>query len=123
MDPTELQKELTKLQAEISDRYGIKGRTLRDQVRKLGRWLPRYERGQARVLVEAETALQHPKMAMRVQPKPFHHAKTALMMHLETVDPMERRKGALISLVTVILVNVALAIVAIVAFMAWRGLI
>ncbi|WP_147127395.1 hypothetical protein [Shimia ponticola] len=110
MDPTELQKELTKLQAEIADRYGIKGRTLRDQVRKLGRWLPRYERGQARVLVEAETALQHPKMAMLVQPKPFHHAKTALMMHLEGIDPAERRKGMMLSIAATILVNVVCAI-------------
>lgn len=110
MDPTELQKEITKLQAEIADRYGIRGRTLRVQVRKLGRLLPRYERGQARVLVEAETALQHPKMAMRVQVKPFMHAKVALEMHLEGVDPADRRRGMVLSIVTTILVNLFCAI-------------
>ncbi|MEL6610322.1 MAG: hypothetical protein AAFO93_15550 [Pseudomonadota bacterium] len=103
------QREIDALRAEITARYGVTG-TLAAQVRKLGRALPKYERGQARVLVEAERALGHPKMAMRIHRPAFDHAKTALEMHLERVDPHDRRKGMALSIVATVLVNVALAV-------------
>ena len=111
MDPTQFQKDIDALRREIEERYGIAGRTLGVQVRKLGRSLPKYERGQARVLAEAETALGHPKMAMRIQVQAFEHAKTALQMHLETVSPTDRRKGRAIDIAATVLVNVFLAAV------------
>ena len=119
MQPDQFQKEIAALQVMIAERYGIGGQTLAIQIKRLGRALPRYERGQARVLIEAETALQHPKMAMRVQVQPFQHAMTALKMHLEGVDPGHRRRGVLLSITATVMVNVALAIALLAALYVW----
>ena len=123
MDPSQFQAELVALQDMIAERYGVRGTTLAVQVKRLGRLLPRYERGQARVLIEAEQALGHPKMAMRIQPKAFAHAKAALVMHLEGVDRADRRKGAVLGTLTVIVVNVVLAVAALATLAIWQGLI
>lgn len=119
----EFHQAIAVLRGQITDKYGIKAPTLEGQLRKLGRGLPTYERGQAKVLIEAERALAHPKMAQRLQREPFLRAKTALELHLETVSAGDRFKGRLLGILTVILVNLLIVIVLLVAFLRWRGLI
>ena len=117
----EFHRAIASLRDQICDKYRIKAATLEGQLRKLGRGLPKYERGQAKVLIEAERALAHPKMAQRVQREPFLRAKTALELHLETVSAGDRFKGRVIGIMTVILVNLVIVAGVLVAFLRWRA--
>lgn len=117
----QFEQEITAIRQELARAYGISGRSLRAQVRRIGRLLPRYERGQARKLVQAESALAHPKLAQTIDAKAFNHATTTLRMHLEGVDPADRLKGRVLGILGGLVVNLALALAAILGFLYWRG--
>mgnify|MGYP001801741276 CR=1 FL=1 len=123
METEGFQKEINLLRQEIALKYGVEAPTLERQIRKLGRGLPKFERGQARMLIDAERALQHPKMALKIQSEPFSRAKLALMVHLEKVDPGDQWKCWMVRITTVVLVNLLIALSLGLAFAAWRGLI
>ncbi len=106
------------LSAEIAVKYGVKG-SLEKQVRKIGRAFPKYERKQAQILVHASHALGHPKMQKQLDERSFERAETALLMHLEKVDAMDRRKGIALDLTTTVLVNVVLAVIILATLWAW----
>jgi len=118
MDPNDAAARLASLRAEIALKYGVGG-TLKRQVAKIGRTLPRYERAQAAELVRVEQALGHPKTQKQIDARAFERAETALTMHLEGVDAADRRKGYVLDVTTTVLVNLLLAAIVMALLAAW----
>ncbi|MGR3468310.1 MAG: hypothetical protein ACU0CI_10545 [Shimia sp.] len=110
MTPDEITARLKALRAEMAESYGTSGRTFARQVRQIGREMPRYERKQAKVIIQAERLSGHPKLARQVQPGELERAFTALEGHLAGVSRADRIKGRAISIAATILFNLLLAV-------------
>ncbi|MEO0485742.1 MAG: hypothetical protein AAF092_07505 [Pseudomonadota bacterium] len=112
MDPMEARARLDDLSAEIALKYGITG-TFSDQIAKIRRALPRYERARADDLAKVESALEHPTHRNELMREPFERAETALLMHLERVDRSERIRAYALDAISSVLLNVVLAAIAV----------
>ncbi|MGR3493253.1 MAG: hypothetical protein ACU0DW_14435 [Shimia sp.] len=110
MTPDEITARLKSLRAEMAESYGTKGRTFARQVRQIGREMPRYERKQAKIIIQAERLSGHPKLARQVQPGDLVRAFNAMESHLSTVSRADRVKGKAISILATILFNLLLAV-------------
>ncbi|MGR3436800.1 MAG: hypothetical protein ACU0CO_18235 [Shimia sp.] len=97
MDPARIDRQLANLSSLVTERTGVSGRDLAVKLKRLKRRLPRYERGQAQVLIDAEERRAHPKLARQMVPEEIARARVALELWLAEVDPAERYKAVAFS--------------------------
>lgn len=104
-------------------KLGVKARNLSRGMKRAGRRLPRDAHRAAEVISNAKAQLAHPKLARMVDFHSVISAETLLHSHLEKIDPKERRKDALLSMLGTQAFNVLGVIVLVIGLMAWRGLL
>ena len=107
----------------LEERLGLRGPDLERQLRKAGRRLPRRIRRDGETILMAERFAAHPKMARRIDQAALARAEARMTEHLEAIDPKEARKTRLINLAALVAAQVLLIGVAVVAVLAWRGLL
>jgi hypothetical protein len=66
--------------------------------------------------------MAHPKLARLTDTAQLDAAFDMLSAHLEKIDPAERRRRAWLSVLAVIVVNLALLAAALIALLKWQGL-
>ncbi len=119
--------DLTRINAELADkiasRIEVRGRTLGRAARKAGRELPRWVRRDIAYLQEAELWAGHPKLRAMVDTRRAGRAARRVSAWLDGIDPAERRKDRWLRLLAVIAFNFLLLVAAVIAVLAWRGLI
>ena len=113
----------TRASALLEERLGLRGPDLERQLRKAGRRLPRRIRRDGETIVMAERFAAHPKMARRIDLDALARAEGRLTEHLEAIDPREARITRLINLGALIAAQILLIGIAVVAVLAWRGLL
>ncbi|MEM6275961.1 MAG: hypothetical protein AAF714_03360 [Pseudomonadota bacterium] len=118
METHDLSSRLGSLRAEIALKYGVGG-SLGSQVRAIRRTLPKYERRQAESLVRVEAALE--AGGADVDPQAFERAETALLMHLDELDAAARRTRRAVDIAMNVLVNLVLAVAALLALWLYLG--
>lgn len=118
---TQLGKRTEELAELFEKRLGIRGRGFETKLRRAGREVPRAIRREARMLAEAERMAAHPKRRAQVDPDRVERAYRACRRWLETVDPAERRKDRVLSLLAVNAFNLALVATLLVVWLVQSG--
>ncbi|MEM1375715.1 MAG: hypothetical protein AAGF78_15200 [Pseudomonadota bacterium] len=118
MEANDVSSRLGSLRAEIAIKYGVGG-SLGSQIRAIRRALPKYERRQAESLARVEAAIE--AGAAEVDPEAFERAETALLMHLDGLEAASRRTRRAVDIAMNVLVNMALAVAALLALWVWLG--
>lgn len=107
----------------IEERLRIKGRTLEKALSKAGRLLPKWAQREGTYLVHAQQYLGHPKLRLMIDEAKVTKAHRALVAHLKSIDPKERRKTRILSLAGAISFNLLFVIGAFIFYLWWRGFV
>ena len=105
----------------IEQRLRIKGRTLEKALSRAGRLLPKWAHREGRYLAQAMQFNDHPKLRLMIDQAKVEKAHKALVAHLKTIDPSERRTTRILGVLGVISFNLILVVAAFVTFLIWRG--
>lgn len=120
---SQAQSYAEEVQALIAERLKIKGRTLEKALAKAGRLLPKWAHREGRFLVQASTMMDHPKQRMMVDAGKVDKAHQALVAHLKSIDPADRRKARVLGTLGVISFNLILVVAALITYLWWRGFV
>ena len=123
IDRVQFEQDMTALMDKLRERLGVRGRHLRTRLRRAGRGLPKHARRSGEVLIMAERHMAHPKLRQRIDTVEVANAFADLHTSLAAVDPKDRRRGAILGMAGGLVFNLMLAVAALVAFLAWRGLV
>ena len=110
-----------KLRGLMQEKLGVRGRDLRQSLRRAGRRLPRRVRAQGEALVRAEMLAHNPKTARQVDAVTVERAYDVLRAHLEAIDVGEMRKVRLLGLAGAVAANVIGVAALFVVWLWWRG--
>ena len=111
------QKVLNMLRVKL----GVKARDLPLGMKRAGRRLPRDAHRAAQVISTAKVQLGHPKLARMVDLHSVATAETVLHAYLEKIDPKERRKHAILSMLGAQALNILGVFALVIALLTWRG--
>ena len=109
--------------AALQVKFGVKARDLPSGMRRAGRRLPKDAHRAATVITTALAHSAHPKLGRMIDTETVVAADVALHAHLEKIDPKERRKDAILSVLGTQAFNVLAVIALVVGLMYWRGLL
>ena len=121
MDRDDIADKSQQVAALMETHLGTRGAELASAVRKAGRRLPRAQRAQAQVLIEAQALPAHPKLMRRLDHAAVDAAYTGLVTYLEAIDLAEARKTRRLNLAAGLAFNLLLVLVAFLLFFWWRG--
>lgn len=111
------QEALLALQAKL----GIRALDLQSALRRAGRRLPRDAHRAGDVVIAAIAQLAHPKLSRLVDMRAVEQAAGTLHLHLDKIDPKERRKDWILSMLGAQVFNLLAVAALVLALMAWRG--
>ena len=112
-----------RLEARLQAKLGLRGRNLEARLRRAGRRLPKQLHRAGQVISDAQAKVQHPKLVRLTNSDQIDHAFTQLNAHLETIDPAERRKGAVLGILGGMVFNLILLALGVAALMHWQDVI
>lgn len=104
------------------EKFSVKATRLDKAMRKIGRRLPKWAHKQADILVNAENLSGHPKLSMMLDTGEIGKAETKLRAAFDAIDPKDRRKGMLLSLLGSLSINLIAVVVLLLLVIWWRGL-
>lgn len=114
---------LSDLHALLTERLGVAGRDLGDQVRRAGRRLPRGARRDAELLIRAETMARHPKFARLIDPREVARAERRLSHRLRSMDPAAERRNRRLNLLAAAGFHLLVILALVVVLLVWRGVV
>lgn len=112
---------VSNVETALRDKVGVGGRDLGAKLRRAGRRLPKRVQKAGRVLTEAQARRGIPKLWLQVDPETTDRAFDDINRHLDTVNPVERRKDLILGLTGTIAFNLLLAGVSLILFFSWFG--
>jgi len=121
--PQTLSDDVSDLEQLLHDRAGVRGRDLGTKLRRARRRLPRYARKAGQRVVSASAMMAHPKLARLVDQSGLQQDTKTLRDALHQIDPKERRKDFLLSIVGSLVMNLLLLAVLVFGVLWWRGVI
>lgn len=123
LDPNDLNRKATRLRHLARTKFGVGGDTLEVAMRRVGRRVPKRIQSQAKIVIKAQKALGHPKLWMQVDAGRVEQAFRIVEAHLQSVDPDDRRKGFLLSMLGSLVFNLMLLAALLVLLLIWRGFV
>lgn len=105
----------------MDERLGIKGRDLREKLKRGGGRLPRRVRTAASVLAEAAEMALTPKLQVRVDEAKVAEAYDICVRHLSPIGRADRRRGMLSSIGASIAFSLLVVGAGLIGFLVWRG--
>ncbi len=121
MTMIDIETRIETVRGMIREKLRIRAKTLEGQTRKAGRLIPRSIRRNINELLEAQALAQHPKLSRMLDHAALDDAQTRITAFLDGIDPAERRKDKILSLLGVIAFNLLLIGALIVTWMWWTG--
>jgi len=110
-----------KLRGLMQQKLDVRGRDLRQSLRRAGRRLPRRVRKSGAALMRAEMLAHNPKTARQVDLAEVDQAYAVMHAHLSALDVNEMRRTHLLSLAGAVVANMILVAVLFVVWLWWRG--
>lgn len=123
MDLERIQANTQEVSDLLVEKLRVRGTSLDVQSRKLGRLVPKRIKQDITYLAHAQQITQNPKLAKMVNEARIQKAHRLVKEHLRDIDPADRRKGALLNALGLIVFNLLLIVIAVIAILRWRGLI
>lgn len=123
MELSTFNTRVEELETALRTRLRLRGRDFGVQLRRAGRLLPKRIHRAGHVLTEARTKLSHPKLARQIDPVLVEKAFEEINAHLATVDPADRRKGAILGWLGALVFNLIVVCALVIGLLRWQGLI
>ncbi len=123
IDQKHFNDDIKKLLKLVDAKFGIQTDDLSFAMRKIGRRLPQSVHRHAAKLVEVQTQLAHPKVALQIDEKPLVKPYATVLSALEGYDPADRRKGAILGALGTVAFNLIAVFVIFVIVLKWRGFV
>ncbi len=123
IDPNQIRKVNQELCLLAEEKFSVKTDDLGKAMRKIGRRLPKWAHRHAEVLVKAESMSGHPKLSPMLDASAISKASTGLRTAFQSIDPKDRRKGAILSLLGALSFNLIAVAVLVVLVLRWRGIL
>ncbi len=118
-----VQQKAQQVSALLEERLQLRGRSLSVQARRGRRFLSRHLRREADYLSRAADLAQNPKLMRMIDEGRVNRAHAQLVDFLEAIDPADRRKGAVLSLLGSLSINLIAVFVLFIAVLVWRGIL
>lgn len=112
-----------KMLGRIREKLGVRAASLDRAMKRAGRRLPREAHRAAGVLVTAKSHASHPRLSRMIDPHSVEHAVSSLNAHLDKIDPKERRKDAILSMLGAQALNLLGVVALVIGLLLWRGLL
>lgn len=110
-----------RVSALLSERLGVKGRSLSEQIDRAGRRLPRKVRAEARILANATGLHSNPKLAAIADHARVAHAYNICVGHLGKIGQSERRRAFLREVLERVAVAMFVTLILVVSVLWLRG--
>lgn len=121
IDPNQIRQVNQDLCLLAGEKFSVKTDNLEKAMRKIGRRLPKWAHKQADVLVKAEAMSGHPKLMMMLDAGEIKTAAIKLRTAFDAIDPKDRRKGAVLSVLGSLSLSLFAVIGLVVLVLWWRG--
>lgn len=121
IDPAQFHQRIATLQAALRAKLRLRGASLERQIAHAGRRLPRRQRRAAQTLLGAQDWMGHPRLARLLDRRAVDTAFADLHRHLDPIDPVERRRTAILHLAGGIVLNLMIFGVLLVLFYRWAA--
>jgi hypothetical protein len=105
----------------LEEKHSLGGRDLAAKLRKSGGVLPRKVRDKAELLAASAAKAKNPKLLAQIDMGDVAEAYDACVRHLATVDPVKRRSQMVSDMIGSVGFGVLFLVLALIAFLAWRG--
>lgn len=117
IDHAEIDAMAAKLSLALDEKLGLRRGSLARRVRKAGRRLPKRVRQQILQLAEAQKIAGNQHLARRLDGDALRAAQAEAMAHLASIDPRDRRIGAILGIAGGLVFNLILLVLALI--MIW----
>ena len=107
----------------LETRLGIKSGDIAARLRKATRHMPRRVKGRVRMLLDAMDMAGHPKLRLMLDMPALDAAASEVADWLQSVDPAERRKDLILSILASLSFNLIAVFTLVVVVLRWRGLV
>ena len=107
----------------LDEKLSLRRGPLQTRLGRAGRRLPARIRAQAQLVAEAEMLAAHPKLCLRIDRDRVTRAHAEVRAHLRSIDPADRRRGAILGLLGGLAFNLLLLAGLTLAFLRWRGFV
>ena len=121
MSAVAIQQMADRVEDLLEERLNLTGRGLSAKLRRSGRLLPRKVRDGAQLLAVAAEKSKNPKLLGQINMGEVADAYDACVKHLMTVDPAGRRRDTIAGMIGSVGFGVLGLLLALIAFLAWRG--
>jgi len=123
IDRNAFDTRITELEARLREKVGARGRTLAAKLRHAGRHLPGWVQKSGAVLTRAQAKEGHPKIWRQVDATETERAFERIHAHLDTIDPVDRRRGIILGILGGIVFNILIVLAFFLAVLKWQGFI
>lgn len=123
IDARDLSDKLAQIDTLMSKKLGLRRGPLDLRADRAGRRLPAAIRRDIAFLGQAGRLAGHPVLSARIDPAEVAAAHARAVAQLDAIDVADRRKGALLSVLAVLSVNLFVLILLILWLLHWRGLV
>jgi len=117
----DMARKSRKLRGLLQQKLDVRGRDLKQSLRRAGRRLPRGVRKSGAELMRAEMLAHNPKTARQVDEVQVTAAYDHMSGYLEQLNVAEMRKGRILSLTGAIVANLLLVVAMFIVWLWWRG--
>lgn len=121
MSAVTIQQMAERITALMEERLHLKGKDLREKLRKGGRMLPRRVRAAAEHLADTSERSKNPKLLLQIDETSVVAAYDICSKHLIRIDPGHRRVTGILRTASSIVISLALVAVLVVVVLYWRG--
>lgn len=123
IDAKTLNADIQKLLKLTDRQFGVQATDLATAMRKIGRRLPKSAHRNAAILIEAQTQMQNPKIAVQLDEKSLQAPYRGLLRAIEAYDRKDARKGAILDVLGGLAFNLIALFVILVIVLKWRGFV
>lgn len=110
-----------KLRGLMQQKLDVRGRDLRQSLRRAGRRLPRRVRKSGAALMRAEMLAHNPKTARQIDEAQVAQDYDVMRSYLLDLDVADMRRARFLSLTGAVVANLILVAVLFVVWLWWRG--
>ena len=110
-----------KLRGLMQQKLDVRGRNLRQSLRRAGRRLPKSVRKRGAALMRAEMLAHNPKTARQVDAEAVERDYEVVRAYLAGLDVVEMRKTRILSVTGAVVANLIVVAVLFVVWLWWRG--
>ena len=121
MSAVTIQQMAERITALMEQRLRLKGKDLREKLRKGGRLLPRRVRAAAEQLADAAERSQNPKLLLQIDEPAVVAAYDVCSKHLSKIDAGYLRTSSILRTASSMVISLLVVVALVIAVLYWRG--